>query len=310
MLRNFSQSFKEGEKIEYKIAFKNPNNTATGALVEYELYDWDSSMETNLMEKYSKKQVLSVPANSSTDAIISFEGLKAGAYLLKIKAQANMWNTMINLRFSVEGNKGRFVFSGLDKFPLKEGDKFTMFGCFSNSTDWFSEFDGKAEILLVDHDTKKVIDKIEYSGKITPKIIADKKELTANKDLYAVDVVSKIYDDKGELDQEITIVYDFAKFQTKESYEKYIQPLIDKDGDTVLNEEDECPEQAGTIENKGCPETAATPTPAQTQQPQTPQPTQTPEQKADMTLPIILVAAIIVLAVAAFFMMKKKKAKK
>ncbi|MCX6802717.1 MAG: hypothetical protein NT067_06425 [Candidatus Diapherotrites archaeon] len=302
MLRNFSQSFKEGETIEYKIALKNPNSTPTGALIEYELYDWDSSQETNLMEKYSKKQVLSIEANSSADASISFEGLKAGAYLLKIKAEANMWNTMINLRFSVEGNKGRFVFSGLDKFPLKKGDKFILFSCFSNSTDWFSEFDGKAEISIVNHDTKKVIDKTEYSGKITPKIIASKKELTAGSDLYAVDVVSKIYGPDGALDQEITIAYDFAKFQTQESYKKYVLPLVDKDSDTVLNEEDECPEQAGTAENKGCP--APTPTPAQTQQPQ---PTPAPQQKADIIVPLIAVASIIVIVLVAFFMVKKKK---
>ncbi|MEM0360285.1 MAG: hypothetical protein QXK06_03035, partial [Candidatus Diapherotrites archaeon] len=121
MLRNFSQSFPEGKTIEYKVALKNPNNEGTGALVEYELYEWDSSIKENLLSAYSKKEVLMLEANSSKDASISFSGLKPAAYLLKIKAQANTWTSIINLRFSIEGSKGRFIFSGIDRFPVKKG---------------------------------------------------------------------------------------------------------------------------------------------------------------------------------------------
>ncbi|MEM0360194.1 MAG: hypothetical protein QXK06_02550, partial [Candidatus Diapherotrites archaeon] len=179
----------------------------------------------------------------------------------------------------------------------------TLFSCFSNSTDWFTKFNGKAEMELKT-ESGKTIGKAEYSGEITPKIIAIKKELTADNEYDKLFLTSKIYGSTGSLDQEITIVYDFSKFNTKESYKKYVLPLIDKDLDGILNEEDECPEAKGTIENKGCPTATQTPTPVQTQPPK---PTVTPEPKPDLLLPVLAIAVLAVLVLLAFSMMKKKK---
>jgi len=300
MLRNFSQSFTEGEEITYAVSLKNPNSEKTSSYVEYSLFDWDQTGEENLLAEFTKKEFLEIDAESQTDASISLAGLKPGAYLLKIYSESNAWYSSINLRFSVEGEKGRFVFSGLDKFPLAEGDGFTLFSCFSNSTDWFSNFGGRVEIELTAGG--EVIGTAEYSGEITPKIIAVKEDLTAGKEYDKALLTSRIYGSDNELDQEITVEYDFAKFRTQEAYDKYFGPQ-DSDGDGIPDEEDACPDEAGTLEN-GCPE--AEPTPEETATP-TPEETAEPEQPLDMAMVDLGIVIIIVIVLIVFFIMKGKK---
>ncbi len=276
MLRNFSQSFKEGETVNYTAALKNPNSEKTSAYVEYRLFNWDQSREENLIEPLVKKEFIEIPANNSTDASITFSDLESGAYLLQIYSEANSWFSIINLRFSVEGEKGRFVFSGLDKFPLAEGDSFNLFSCFSNTTDWASEFNGRTEIELTD-EKGNLLGKTGFEGIIPPKILAVKKELTAGKEIDHAFLTSKIYGSDDVLDQEITLEYDFRTFQTEEAYEKYFAP-----------------EPEPTIEPTIVPTT---------------EPTQEPKPEAqpfDTTTILIALIVIIIVAIA-FFVWRGKK---
>jgi len=220
MLRSFSQSFPVDETVEYKVELKNPNEKKTSAYVEYRLFEWDQSQEEHLLTDLVKKEFIEIEANSSSEATISYEGLESGAYLLQIYSEANAWYSIINLRFSVEGERGRFIFSALDKFPLKEGDRFNVFSCFSNTTDWASEFDGRVEIELTD-EKGNTIGEAEFEGTIPPKILAIKEEMAALSEIDHAFLTSRIYGSDGELDQEITIEYNFMNFQTEEAYEKY-----------------------------------------------------------------------------------------
>jgi len=285
MLRNFSQSFKQGETINYAVALKNPNSEKTSAYVEYRLFKWDQTEEENLMPEYTKKEFLEIEPNSSTDATISLDGLKPGAYLLQLYSEANAWYSIINLRFSVEGEQGRFVFSGIDKFPLKAGDDFNLFSCFSNSTDWFTNFNGRVEVELTLPDGT-VIGKTSYEGEITPKIMAVKKDLSADKEIDHAFLTSKIYGSDGALDQEITIEYDFRSFQTKEAYEKYYAPK-------------ETPEQTPS-------QTPALPPKPTAQPPKTPAPKPEPKP-ADNTMLFLGGAVVIVVLLIAYYVMKGKK---
>jgi len=276
MLRNFSQSFEKGEEVEYKVALRNDNDSAKSAYVEYRLFEWDHSREEHLVEELVKKEFVEVAANDSTDATVSFSDLESGAYLLQIYSEANGWFSVINLRFSVEGEKGRFVFSGLDKFPLAEGDTFNLFSCFSNTTDWASEFNGRAEIELTDAEGN-LIGKTEFDGIIPPKILAVKEELTAGNEIDHAFLTSKIYGSDDVLDQEIVLEYDFRTFQTEEAYEKYFAPE---------------------------PEPTVEPTVVPTQEPE---PTVEPEaQPFDMTTILIVLIVIIIVAIA-FFMLRGRK---
>ncbi len=221
-LRNFSQSFPEGEDIEYAVSMKNPQEKKAGVYVEYRLFDWDQVREEQLLD--TKKEFLEIEAESSADTSVMYSGLKPGAYLLQVYSEANGWYSILNLRFSVEGEEGRFIFSGIDKFPLEAGDEFTLFSCFSNSTDWFTEFDGKVEVELTANE--KTIGEAEYSGTITPKIIAVAKDFTAGEEVDRALLTSRIYGSDGTLDQEITLEYDFRTFQTTKAYQKYFSTPI------------------------------------------------------------------------------------
>ncbi|MCD6246807.1 MAG: hypothetical protein J7J87_00020 [Candidatus Diapherotrites archaeon] len=279
ILRHFAKEFEPGEKINYEVRIINTTPEPLSAFVEYELYRWDSSREENLLREYSKKRFVDIDANSDEIIKISFTDLKPAAYLLKIKASANGWSNILNLRFSVRGSMGRFIFSGIDKFPLVKGDRFTLFSCFSNSTDWFTEFEGKATAELVTADGK-LLGKAEYEGIITPKIIAMKKEIEADEHYDKLYLISKIMDKEGNLHQKVTIVYDLSKARSAELIENY-----EKEKEKI--------------------DTAETPAPATPKETQTPKPSPKPEPKQDYTG--IIIAIIVLLAILFAFIYLKKK---
>lgn len=286
MLRNFSQSFEQGETIEYMVGLKNPTDSMKSAYLEYRLYKWDQTKEENLLAEHTKKEFLSIESNSSTDAEISLADLEPGAYLLQLYSEANNWYSIINLRFSVKGEQGRFIFSGIDKFPLKKGDSFTLFSCFSNTTDWSTSFNGRVEVELTANG--KTIGTAEFDGEITPEIIAVKKDLTAGKEIDKAYLTSRVFGSDGEKDQEITIEYDFSQFRTEEAFQKYYA---------------ETP----------TPTTTPTTTPQPTQTPtSTPKPTQTPTPKPtpkplDTTTLGIGIAVVIVILLITYFVVRGKK---
>jgi len=280
ILRHFAKEFTPGEKISYEVRIINTTPEPLSAFVEYELYRWDSSKEENLLREHSKKRFVDIDANSDEIIKISFSDLRPAAYLLKIKASANGWSNILNLRFSVKGSMGRFIFSGIDKFPLVKGNKFTLFSCFSNSTDWFTEFEGKATAELVTADGK-LLGRAEYNGVITPKIIAIKKEIEADEHYDKLYLISKIMDKEGNLHQKVTIVYDLAKARSAELIENY-----EKEKEGV--------------------EAVETPVPTVPEETQTPEPSPKPEPEQDYAG--IIIAIIVLLAILfAFIYLKKKK---
>ena len=71
MLRTFSKSFEPGTKITYTVPVVNTLDSPITISVEYKLYSWDQSKEENLLKRYTKKEALTIPANSSKNASIT-----------------------------------------------------------------------------------------------------------------------------------------------------------------------------------------------------------------------------------------------
>ena len=125
------------------------------------------------------------------------------------------------MRFSVSGAKGRFVFTGLTKFPIIKDDNFAMFACFSNTTDWFTNFNGKVTLTLEDKNGN-IIASDTYSGVITPKIMAIKKDLIAKHNYDELYLKATISDSHGDVYQTITKPYRLSDFFREPSViEKY-----------------------------------------------------------------------------------------
>ncbi len=293
ILRHFAKTFNPGEEIKYEVNLVNPNEEEISTFVEYELYAWDSSMEENLLEEYSKKEFVDIPANSSKTLSIAFSGLEPAAYLLKIKASANGWTNILNLRFAVKGARGRFIFSGIDKFPLLKGDRFTLFSCFSNTTDWFTDFDGKVMVELKTPDGK-LVGRATYEGVITPSIIAIKKELEADDHYDKLYLTSTIMDELGNTHQRITIIYDLSKARSAEIIENF-----EKAKEEMEEQGKPTPEE--TVEETPSETPEATPT-----KPPEEKPTPKPGKSWLEQNMLLVVGAIVIVALIALLLYKRK----
>jgi|GEM_PF-2057570 len=286
LLRHFSKNFEQNQTVSYEVPIVNTGTAQKDIAVKYELYAWDQSSEQNLLSNYTKTETISVPAKSSKKASVSFGNLSPGAYELKITAKTDTWQNILLLRFTVKGAKGRFIHSGLTAFPLVKGDPFEMFACFSNTTDWYTNFDGK--VLLELKDAKgNILATHSYEGTITPKIMAIKKELTAAESYDELYLTAKITDLKGTVHQEITKVYRLSDFRDTNFIKSYL-------------------ERKAAAEKKPTPQPPQE-TPKQTETPiaQSPTPTQTSEQQA-IPMEFIAIGAIVVVLIAmAFFFIKK-----
>jgi hypothetical protein len=287
ILRHFTKSFEPGEEITYEVPIVNTKDEPLEVSVEYELYAWDQSSKENLLEQYVKKESLTIPSHSSKNASITFTDLEPGAYLLRIVAQTASWKNILDLRFSVKGAKGRFIFTGITSFPLVKNDSFTMFACFSNTTDWFTDFDGKVTLELKDKEGS-IIASDSYEGTITPKIMAIKKDLVAADNYDELYLTATISDSQGNMHQQITKAYRLSDFRDLEFIKEYEKRKEAK------------------------PTPTATQTPAATETPQaketpTPEPTQ-PEEGLPAHY-IAIAVVIVILIIVAFIYMKKEGGK-
>lgn len=294
LLRHFSKNFEQGQTISYEVPIVNTTAQQQNVSLKYELYAWDQSTETNLLSQYTKSETISVPANSSKKASISFSNLEPGAYELKIKASTESWQNILLLRFTVKGAKGRFVHIGLTAFPIVKGDSFAMFACFSNTTDWFSDFSGKVTLELKDS-KGNVLATESYEGKITPKIMAIKKDIVADASYDELYLTAKISDSKGALHQEITKAYRLSDFRDKD----------------FINSYNERKGQAGKPTPTSTPTQtpAKTPTPRQTVTPAPTTPAPTPSTQPAFPFEFVAIGIVVVLAIVALFYLMKKKEK-
>ena len=219
--------------------------------------------------------------------------MEPAAYLLKIKASANGWTNILNLRFAVKGARGRFIFSGIDKFPLIKGDRFTLFSCFSNTTDWFTDFDGKVMVELKTPDGK-LVGRATYEGVITPSIIAIKKELEADDHYDKLYLTSTIMDELGNTHQSITIIYDLSKARSAEIIENF-----EKAKEEMEEQGKPTPEE--TVEETPSETPEETPT-----KPPEEKPTPKPGKSWLEQNMLLVVGAIVIVALIALLLYKRK----
>ncbi len=162
--------------------------------IVYDLYYWDSLDEKDRIS--TKKETKTIPANSSLDLIYTIPAMNESVYYLKITAKGAGQKSIVNIRIISSQERPRINYPAITKFPLKKGDKFTLFSCFHNTSDKITS--GKLVVSLLDKDSKKV-GEFTYNGKIGPMMMADKKEITAQKNYDYLKLIAKLYDKNNRL---------------------------------------------------------------------------------------------------------------
>ena len=194
--------------------------------VSYKLYYWDSLNEEDLID--TKKEMVMVPAKGQKDLSYVIPEMNETVYYLKITAEWREQKSIVNIRVVSPQEHPRLNYPAITKFPLKQGDDFTLFSCFHNSSPKTSL--GKVLVTLFDKDENEV-GKIEYDGNIAGSMMADKVDLSAIEDYDYLKLEAKVYNSNGELVDQYQTVYDKCDFEDcatneQQDVNKWLMPIV------------------------------------------------------------------------------------
>ncbi len=200
----------EEAAIAIEIPAYNVSARKIQAQISKKLYFWDNSAAGKFLQDTKETIMLEPEKEGGLNEILG--KLKPGVYLYEITAQAARAKSMLQFRFFVRGEEvsARSGFLSLRKFPLVKNDKTYFVACFNSISDAES-FNGKVYVALRD-ENNNVLAKGEYSGLLSPKMTALRKEFTAGKNYEKIWLDSIIYDAQGNLIDQTTLLFDCKRF--------------------------------------------------------------------------------------------------
>lgn len=182
--------------------------------VSFELFDWDDAGD--IFAQYSKGEM----AGYSKDLSYELPALPVGVYVARITASTPDWKSILKVRFYVQGAKARFVWLGLDRFPLMKDDASTLAFCYSNSAvpprDINTTLPANIKIKVSDESGNTVYEETYKASNITANIEGRKIAFSAPKQLTKLTLSASIYGINGELMDEVAIIYDYSRFKNIE----------------------------------------------------------------------------------------------
>lgn len=200
-----------GEKVVVSQPIKNTYGQPRDVNILYELYFWDS---LNKKDKVSeRKESITVPAGASTDLSYEIPKMDETVYYLKVTALSGKEIlSIINVRVVSKQERPRINYPAITKFPLKEGDGYTLFSCFHNT----SALNTQGEVLVTLHDKKgNEIDRMVHKGDVPSAMSANKVDLAARKDLDYIVLKAKVFDKNNKVVDEYEAIYDCQMLKSK-----------------------------------------------------------------------------------------------
>jgi len=201
-------SSEKGIKIDFVL--KNLSQYSQEVEISKKLFRWDNLVAEQL-QKEEKEKVKIAPKSTKSFSLF-FSNLPPDVYILEATAKNAGSKSILKTRFVVQGKNppARINFFGPGSFPLKKGEQNYIFTCFHSVLDG-GIFKGKVVTTLRD-ETGQPITSLEYSGEITPQIMATKKDFQPEKDYYKVNAETTIFDQNGKIVDKVNLVYSLDQF--------------------------------------------------------------------------------------------------
>lgn len=206
----FTPKMKKDGPIVVETEIVNGTGARQDVQLTWKLYNWDSLDGKNLVE--SKEEKISVKPGEKLKLYYSVKDSRFPVYLLVADAKYKDSDSILNIRFVREGIDGpRLNFPSILKFPIRQGEKNSVFACMHNSGTNELVRDGKLELELTDgsgkpiqgyaSDTNITGGMMALKTDFVPKFSSDNFTLRAN--LYA----------GGKIADSATIGYDCKKIR-------------------------------------------------------------------------------------------------
>jgi hypothetical protein len=185
---------------------------AKKANIKINIYEWADLVEKPL-NQYAMEKTIDLEADGSQDLDYSVSGLTPAAYEIRLTAESADEKSIMKLRLPVAGVKGRFIYLGLDRFPLAKDVPATIFACYSQSADLSTSFNGSIKIEVLDEQGNLLynVDSGPIEILSTPPQ-GKNTSFTAGKDLKKITLKASMYDENNTLQDVVSMDYDYSKF--------------------------------------------------------------------------------------------------
>lgn len=208
--RSLLPGFDPETPVEVRTRLLNPGGSTVD--IVYELFSWDDT--SSPLGQYSRSET----ASGTKDLVYSLPAMPEGVYVARITASSGDWKSILKIRFFVEGSVGRFIWLGLDEFPLDEGESAVVAFCLSNSavepgtTD--ISFPVKVRLALSDAGGNRVFEETGSLQNVTADIRGGKTVYTSPAQVTWLKLEAQLFDSDDQLVDEAEIVYDYTKFMS------------------------------------------------------------------------------------------------
>ncbi|MEM7827085.1 MAG: hypothetical protein QXQ40_02585 [Candidatus Aenigmatarchaeota archaeon] len=216
----FSPIYNEGTKITIETQLINEGKPKH-VDVKMRIYKWDDLIETPMWE-YTK--IESRFLDNYEKFVFDLPPLSPGTYEVKFVAESREEKSILKLRFSIAGENGRFIYLGIDRFPLTKGEKATIFMCLSNSADYMTNFVGHGSIEISNQYGNTIFRK-DYREEILPSPTGFITEFVPDKDYRYIVLKADLYDSENNLMDRVSLIYDYSRFS---NIPKYLSVNTDK----------------------------------------------------------------------------------
>ncbi|HNY97524.1 MAG TPA: hypothetical protein PKM84_00170 [Candidatus Pacearchaeota archaeon] len=225
----------DNKNIVISVSAFNPGSDKVNAKIYKTLFRWDDlKKERQIIEK---EDIVTFLPGARLDIEAQFGTLPPGSYLYRIISANEKNKSIFKIRFIVTGKKvpARASLIGVDSYPIKKGDIISFFGVLGAlSND--QNFEGKVYLVLRDSN-HNILEKVEYSGQITPKLMAIKSIMAASEDYYDFIADMSIYDSEGNIIEEDSVSYNCDNFNRQVSKTKiyFIGDVLHIEGMNICN---------------------------------------------------------------------------
>ena len=180
--------------------------------IKLRIYGWDDLTEEPL-DQHTVEKTISLEANGAGDITYELPTLASATYEIKFIAESSEEKSILKLRIPISGANGRFIYAGIDKFPLTKDQETTLFICYSNSADYSSVFNGKGTLEILDEEGNSVFKENYGPFEVLATPPQGKKvSFKPTKNLNYIVLKADMYDDKGNLHDQVSLVYDYSRF--------------------------------------------------------------------------------------------------
>lgn len=192
--------------IQIKAQVVNDTDHDEGAVISWEVYQWDAQSPANLVETVNPTRV-QIPAGESVPVAFAVTDTDFPVYLIVGTLRWKDTTSILNIRVARAGSDTvRINYPSLSAFPLAAGISNNLFSCLHSVGSSDSVGNGELELVLRDRHSE-IIHQYSYNGDITSSMLGVASAFIPDSNYDFVELNAKLLRD-GEIVDDVTVIYD------------------------------------------------------------------------------------------------------